>query len=229
MGVQLWGRRARAGICAAGLLVAACLAGHVVAATDEFEVTSSKPEDHLGTLEEVESTLTDELAVKLRQFDEWTVESGLDEAGGARGADVSQGGPGNGAGGGQGGGAPAAGAGSEQVAAKGASAADADAQAAGDIGATGGRAASEEGDGQGAAESDMAGPGDSNGSAGGARQRPVNPPGGGREGVPHEDGADKPGREDDVARMLREAAEEETDPERRQALLEQYEEYMKSR
>ena len=63
----------------------------------------------------------------------------------------------------------------------------------------------------------------------GRGNRPLAPPGGGQDGIPYEERADKPGREDDVARMIREAAEEETDPERRRALLEQYEEYMKSR
>ncbi len=228
MFVGLGGRRAGAKRRAACLLVAACIGGHVLAATDEFEVTSSKPEDRRGTPEEVESTLTDELAVKLRQFDEWTVESGLDIADGAPGADAFQGGPGNGAGGSQSGGAAAPGAGSEQMKLERAFAADA--EAAGDIGATGDGAASEEGDGQGAAEADMTGrPGDSDGSAQGARQRSASPPGGREDGAPHEDRADRPGREDDVARMIREAAEEETDPERKRALLEQYEEYMKSR
>ena len=42
---------------------------------DGFRVDSSEPDDYRGTQKDVESNITDELAAKLRQFDEWTADS----------------------------------------------------------------------------------------------------------------------------------------------------------
>ena len=198
------------------------------AASDDsdFHVSSSEAEDYRGTEEEVESNLTDELAIKLRQFDQWTVEgeersasrsgrnSNSPDTAGSGGAGASQGRVARGG----------------DSASRGATSSETEGEASrghqsgtsrSEIAATR-SGVSGVGDEQTMpnAQSTPVGKGDPTAVAASPRQEqaagsvPQPPPRG-----------DQPSQEDDVARMIREAAEQETDPDRKKALMEQYEAY----
>ena len=168
-----------------------------VAATSEdgdFEVDSSRPEDHIGTKEEVESNVTDNLATKLRQFDEWTIKTENQTAADAQSASGGANSSGQGGSGSQG----ASG-------------------TQGPLTATDGsrrvRHPSGDANARPAWESESTRIGD-------RENRAVLPTSSQRRNNPSE--------EDDVARILRRAAERETDPVRKRELMEQYDEYVRS-
>ena len=165
---------------------------------DGFRVESRRPEDYYGTREDVESNVTDDLAAKLRQFDEWTLD-GEDQTA----ADAAQ-----------------------QAAAAAATAAAAAAGGGAGVGGAGGGPAAAGNPNSGSPPA-HAGPFDPNATATptgapGANARP-----GARQPSPPIR-PDRRAKEDDVARMIREAAEQETDPARRRELLDQYEAYVDS-
>lgn len=157
----------------------------------DFHVDSSRPGDYEGTREDIESNLTDELAVKLRQFDEWAVEREQEAA-----AEAREGGPPGGDGG--------------------------DANAAAD------GTAMAETDGRADAASASLSTGNvpvrtrATRPTTAERRFPATSP---RRPPPR---ADKAPQEDDVARMLREAAEQEDNPIRKRELNQQYEAYVRS-
>lgn len=196
------GRPAAWGVAVLLLVLVADASGAADAAKnndDGFRVDSSEPDDYRGTQKDVESNITDELAVKLRQFDEWTADSEEQQAAataqdgsppGGDGADASDGG------------------GPQAGAEAGGSESDGDTPASGDTDAE--RRGSEAATVAATAASDL----DPNGAA----SRPAQP-----------NRPDRRAEEDDVARMIREAAEQETDPERRKALMEQYDAYLENR
>lgn len=179
----------------------------------EFRVDSAEREDYLGTTEEVQSNVTDALAAKLRQFDEWTVDA---EAASAARAAESDGGPEGGAG--TAGESPSGGSGS----------ADSTGQAS--------RPPSSQAAGAAAAAGSPEPSSLSPASNAPAAVTPVSPTQSATSRPPPEDSAsppqparaDRPSREDDVARMIREAAEQETDPDRKRALMEQYDAYIEN-
>ena len=170
-------------------LAASCIATSADEPSADFHVDSSRPDDYAGTRQDIESNLTDELAVKLRQFDEWAVEREQDAAVAAQ-----DGGPSGG---------------------------DAD-------GAAADSTAMAEADGHTEATS----------ASLPARSVPVRTsatrpttterrfPATYPQQPPPK--ADQARREDDVARMLREAAEQEDNPIRKKELVEQYEAYVRS-
>lgn len=167
---------------------------------DGFRVESSEPDDYRGTRKDVESNITDELAVKLRQFDEWTVDSEEQQA-----ATTAQGGAASGDDG-----ADASDGDGRQAGAEAArSDSDGDPPASGDTRAE--RRGSED-----TTDATRANDLDPTRAVGRSTRQP------GRR-------ADRRAEEDDVARMIREAAEQETDPERREALMEQYDAYLENR
>lgn len=157
---------------------------------DALRVESSEPADYRGTRQDVESNITDELAVKLRQFDEWTAENEEQQAAAAE--------SGSSAAGGSGASNPSG---------------NASAQTAegGDDGASPTASPTQ------AAENENTSLAAEEGQAlpRSTAQPPARP--------------DRRAKEDDVARMIREAAEQETDPERRKALMEQYDAYLRNR
>ena len=167
---------------------------------DGFRVESSEPDDYRGTRKDVESNITDELAVKLRQFDEWTVDSEEHQA-----AATTQGGAARGD--------------------DGADASDRDGRQAG------AEATGSDSDG------DLPTAGDTHAALPGSEDTTVAARPGdldstravGRSTPQPALRADRRAEEDDVARMIREAAEQETDPERRKALMEQYDAYLENR
>ena len=169
---------------------------------DEFRVESRRIEDYQGTREDVQATITDDLATKLRQFDEWTVD-GEDKTA----AEAAQ-----------------------QAAARAAAEARAAAAAAG-----GGQGGAAGGAGSTAAANAGAGPSgpnalpfDPNAAQTPTGAQAANPTVRGGQGQSPPTRPDRRSKEDDVAQMIREAAEQETDPQRRQELMDQYEAYMDS-
>lgn len=216
---------------------------------DGFRIESRRIEDYRGTQQDVESNITDDLSAKLRQFDEWTMDSKERAAAetAKRAAEAKAA-------------AEASAAARAAAAASAAAAANAAAAAQGGGGATGVPGAA----------GGVQGGGATAGASGAWPQRPaggrlpvdpnatippqgVDPTRGGRpSSQPMEGGfgtynpnstragpqssqrpqprvrADRRAKEDDVAQMIREAAEQETDPERRQELVEQYEAYIDS-
>ena len=225
---------------------------------DGFRIESRRIEDYRGTQQDVESNITDDLSAKLRQFDEWTMDSKERAAAetAKRAAEAKAAAEASAA-------ARAAAAASAAAAANAAAAASA-AAAQGGGGATGVPGAVGGAQGGGATA----------GASGAWPQRPAggrlpvdpNAPiipqgvdptreptrGGWPSSQPMEGGfgtynpnstragsqssqrpqprgrADRRAKEDDVAQMIREAAEQETDPERRQELMDQYEAYIDS-
>ena len=166
---------------------------------DGFRVHSSEPDDYRGTRQDVESNITDELAVKLRQFDEWTVDSEAQQAAAtAPGGSL------------RGGGTDTSDRGAAQAVA----------EAAGSEGGNGTSASGDTDAERGRADSPVApraaGEPDSTEAVGRSTAHPAHR-------------ADRRADEDDVARMIREAAEQETDPERRKALMEHYDAYLENR
>lgn len=198
------GRPAAWGVAALLLVLVADASGAADAAKkndDGFRVDSSEPDDYRGTQKDVESNITDELAVKLRQFDEWTADSEEQQA-----AATAQGGSPPG-----GDGADASDGGGPQAGAEAAgSESDGDTPTSGDTDAD--RPGSEDATVAAMPTSDL----DPTGATGRSTSQPA----------PR---ADRRAEEDDVARMIREAAEQETDPERRKALMEQYDAYLENR
>ena len=194
---------------------------------DGFRVESRRLEDYRGTQVEVESNIIDDLATKLRQFDEWTVDGEAktaDAAAEQAAADAAAE-------------QAAADAAAQQAAADAAAeqaAADAAAAAASGALVGGGRAA-----GPPITATDPSSAGSQIPTV-----RPFDPnaatiPTGVRGGLTSRRGAqqqqipplvrpDRRAKEDDVALMIREAAEQETDPGRRQELMDQYEAYVDS-
>lgn len=155
----------------------------------DFPVDSAEREDYRGTKEDVESNLTDKLAIKLRQFDEWTI----------KGEDQT----------------------AAQAGKRGGAARGADGTTGSD--STGGSAAN---------------PQELPDSQTQLPQTPASPTGTPPARSSEELGASSPhppakadtsSKEDEVARMIREAAEQETDPDRRRELMEQYDAYMANR
>ncbi len=180
--------------------------------SSEFRVDSAKHEDYRGTAEHVESNVTDALAVKLRQFDEWTVDTEAESSARAAKSGAAESGKGPSTGSGSGG--------AEGAAPSGQASESFGSQAADDP-ATGASPESESPSPTSSTPTD---------SSPVAAQRAASRP-------PHEDSssppqplprADRASEEDDVARMIREAAEQETDPERKRALMEQYDAYMEN-
>ena len=158
---------------------------------DGFRVESRSLDDYRGTQDDVDSNITDDLATKLRQFDEWTLDGedrAAEEAAQQAAALAAAGGPGGGGGGGSAPGNSGSATGEPNTGPFGRN-------ATGDpTGATSGRS----------------------GQPGAPRQSvpPIRP--------------DRLAKEDDVAKMIREAAEQETDPGRRRELTDQYEAYVDS-
>ncbi len=206
--------------------LALCCSG--AAQEGDLKVRSSEPEDYVGTQDEVESNLTDELATKLRQFDVWTQEGerqtadaaaqrqAAAEQQAAADAAASQS---QAAGNGQLGIGPqlahdlsAGPPGTDASSPVGRSAADPGQAAAATAATQAARAASQAG------SIGQATPGAVGGRQSGAARGQRSPPA----------RMDKAKVEDDVARMIREAAEQETDPERRKALMEQYDAYVRN-
>lgn len=176
----------------------------------DLQVHGSEPEDYVGTQDEVESNLTDELAIKLRQFDEWTHERERQAAAEARQRQAA----------------------AEQAAAD---AAAGHGAASANTGSPAGQAAADAGQAEGAdtathtnvqdaeATSQVGSIGQTGlGAVSGSQSSPV----GGPRSRPTK--IDKAKVEDDVARMIREAAEQETDPARRKALMVQYDAYVRN-
>ncbi len=163
---------------------------------DGFRVNSADSADYQGTREDVESKLTDELAEKLRQFDEWA-----DETEERNTTSDAQGSLSAGSSGGGGGGASAT-----TLTATSSPAANGQANAAPSRRAQ-------------TTEDESANTVATTGEIGTEipRSAPQPPP-----------RADKKAQEDDVARMIREAAEQETDPARKKALMEQYDAYLEN-
>ena len=170
-------------------------------ASGDFHVDSSRPDDYAGTRQDIESNLTDELAVKLRQFDEWAVEREQDAAA-AQAAGAQAGGSPGGDGG------------------------DANAHPNAGDAAAGGTAMVEA---DGRADATSASRPARNVPVPTAATRPTTADRRFPATYPQQPAkADRVRREDDVARMLREAAEQEDNPIRKQELMEQYEVYVRS-
>ena len=177
-------------------------AGEQSAEDDGFRVESRRVEDHYGTRQDVDTNITDDLAAKLRQFDEWTVDGE-----GQTAAEAAQ------------------------------QAALAAQQAAAAAAASGGASGAHGGAGSGMAAAGDPGSGSHRPSAGPFDPNASGNPTGGLvtqstgPGTPQQmppARADRRAKEDDVARMIREAAEQETDPQRRRELMDQYDAYVDS-
>ena len=171
---------------------------------DEFRVESRRLEDYYGTQEDVDFTITDDLAAKLRQFDEWTVD-GEDQTAAEAAQQAAQA--------------------AQQAAAAAAASAAAGGPPGGGAAGSGMAAAGDPGAG---AHRPGPNPFDPNANA-----NPTGVPGAHstRPGTAPPSPLNRPDRrakEDDVARMIREAAEQETDPQRRRELMDQYEAYVDS-
>ena len=181
---------------------------------DGFRVQSRGTEDYRGTQEEVKFSITDDLATKLLQFDEWTVD-GESQTAAQQAASGEQGGAV------RDGASSAANPSSGSHPAEGQGTAAVGQQAAGDSrtpGAGSDPTAAELNSGSHPANT---GPFDPNAvgtsARPGAQQQPTLPI-----------RPDRRAKEDDVAQMIREAAEQETDPARRQELIDQYKAYVDS-
>ena len=198
---------AQAGLVALALLLASSPSISATASEDsDFHVDSSQAEDYRGTIEEVESKITDELAIKLRQFDEWTVE-GENQADAAGARNPPRG------------------------ASPGTEGTDASPGQRADSTTSDGTTNGERGD----ADEKLASKSQSTrvGSEDATTSTTTSTASTEGDKPPHDSPqppatADKPSKEDDVARMIREAAEQETDPDRKRALMEQYDAYIQN-